>query len=155
MIKIPDIVLGRQFRDASGERYEHLVIELKRPSVKIGLDEKVQIEKYASIISRNTAFDKSKTRWRFVAVSSDVTDDVEQSRHQANREYGQIFVAGDGSYEIYVKTWGEIIQSARGRMEHLKAKLNIDSSRKTGMEYLRGSYPELMKDIEAVAPDVE
>lgn len=148
MVDIPDLVLGRQFVTGSGDSYEHLVIELKRPSVKIGLNELGQINKYAMTVTKSPDFDKSKTSWTFWVVSSEVGDDVAPQLTQSGRETGQVYVSNDGKIQVFIKTWGEIIQAAKGRMEFLKRKLEIQTTKEGGLRYLKKKYPAIMKDID-------
>jgi len=148
MEKIPDLVLGRQFKAGPGDKFQHLVVELKRPSVKIGMKEKSQIETYANTIGDLPNFDKKRTNWIFYAVSTAVDSSIEDFRNQQNRPHGQTFVNKDGSREIWIKTWAEIIQSAKDRMEYLKAKLETQSQKTNGLKYIKSNYPEIMAEIE-------
>ncbi len=149
MAKIPDLVLGRQFVSGAGDRYEHLVIELKRPSVKVGFSEKLQIEKYASTVSREPNFDKHKTKWVFFVISTEVEEGIKPSLEQRDRYPGQIQVTKN--YEIWVKTWGELLQEAKGRMDYLKSKLELQSSKDAGLSYIKKSFPEIMETCEVSA----
>ena len=133
----------------AGDRYEHLVIELKRPTVKIGSKEMQQIIDYASEISNSSHFDKSKTRWIFYAISTQIDDRLNPSLEQRDRPRG--LVQASANLEVWIRPWAEILQAAKGRMEYLKSKLNFQSSSDAGLSYIRAAYPEIMSEIQDAA----
>ncbi len=145
-VRIPDLVLGRQFITGSGDRYEHLVVELKRPTVKLGNTEMQQIIEYASTIASAGQFDKSKTRWFFHCISTHVHERLTPSLEQRDRPRG--LVHASTNLEVWISTWAEILQAAKGRMEYLKGKLDFQSSSDAGLAYLRSTYPDIMSEIE-------
>lgn len=61
---IPDVCLWQQYSLGSAGK-ENLVIELKRPNLDAGFDEKTQIESYATKVANDNRFPKGKTRWKF------------------------------------------------------------------------------------------
>jgi hypothetical protein len=64
-------------------KFEHLIVELKRPSVKLGSDEVLQIEKYALQIAEDIRFDKGKTKWIFKLIGNDYDSYVRGRINQA------------------------------------------------------------------------
>jgi len=144
MEKIPDLVFGRQFKAGAGDIYEHLVVELKRPTVNIGPIEKSQIEQYASTIWNGKGFDKNKTTWTFIVISTEIKDEVTAL---INKEDGSITTADPNRLRIYVRTWDSIIQAAKGRMEYLRDKLELQSSRQDGFKYMTDKFPQIISDI--------
>ncbi|RYE81697.1 MAG: hypothetical protein EOO74_00240 [Myxococcales bacterium] len=74
MDRIPDLMVYSQFPVGRPGEYEHLVVELKRPGVKVGRDEAWQIGDYARTVAAHPGFNKSKTRWKFVVVSSELNE---------------------------------------------------------------------------------
>jgi hypothetical protein len=148
MDKIPDIVLSKQYSvGPSQTNLRHLVIELKRPSVKISMDEKNQIEKYASTVAKNDNFDKSKTAWDFYVVSSDIADDANGFRSKDPGNYGEIGSPNKSSIRIFIRTWGEILQEAEGKLKYLLNKLELKTSSDAGHLFLQKKYPEIIKNI--------
>ena len=67
-----------------------MVVELKRPSKKIDQEVLGQIKGYAQAISKDERFDKSKTKWIFIAVSNELDDSVENAVNQLNRPRGLV-----------------------------------------------------------------
>jgi hypothetical protein len=56
--KIPDLFFVASRSYPISPRNHHLIVELKAPSVKIGVDELAQIKKYANIVRNSAEFDK-------------------------------------------------------------------------------------------------
>lgn len=68
-IRIVDLMFSGSMEQAR-KRREHLVVELKRPSAKIGSDEIVQIEKYAFAVADDPRFNTTtEVEWDFWIVS--------------------------------------------------------------------------------------
>ena len=70
--RIVDLMLTCQVPQNTPDEFEHLVIELKRPSCKIGQKEIGQIENYAFTVADDERFDKLKTKWNFILVGNDL-----------------------------------------------------------------------------------
>ncbi len=100
---IPDLVLWRQFLRGRNDEFDHLVVELKRPTVKISLDEIQQVKRYATKVIDNRYFDKAKTRWTFIAVSDDIADDALEDVNPRDRKPGHVH--SGKSHDIWVFRW--------------------------------------------------
>jgi hypothetical protein len=146
--KIPDLILGRQVVMGDGDRLDNLVIELKAPTVKIGVKEVGQVRGYAATIAANKAFfDGEKTIWTFYAISSEISEPV-AIEIADNKDPAPGRIHSGKVYDIYVVTWSQIIQSARGRMQYLREKLEIESTTGNGMQFLESEFPEIMQEVE-------
>jgi hypothetical protein len=71
-VGIVDLMLSRSVPQNHADEREHLIVELKRPSVKVGSDEISQIEKYAYTIADDERFRPLRTRWSFWVISNDL-----------------------------------------------------------------------------------
>ncbi len=140
---IPDICLWQQFSLGNAGK-ENLVIELKKPNVNAGFDEKMQIESYATKVSNDQRFPKDKTRWKFVLITKDVKPEIGPLMNQKNRKYGHIH-EGD-NFDVHILPWGYILAEAKARHEFIKDKLNINLQNEQGLEYLRKKYKEYLPD---------
>jgi hypothetical protein len=147
---IPDLLLWQQYLRGKGDEFEHLVIELKRPTVKISLDEINQVKRYATKVLDNRHFDKSKTRWTFIVVNDDIADDAIEDVRPRDRKPGHVHM---GTYhDVWVVNWSEVIQRAKVKLKYMQEKLNIavdDNSE--GRAYLKAKYAHLLPPV-AVAP---
>lgn len=144
LLTIPDVCLWQQFSMGSAGK-ENLVIELKKPNLKIGFTEKSQIESYASKVANDTRFPKDKTRWKFILVAKDFKDDIKPLLSQPGREYGH--VVESENFDIFILTWGYILNEAKIRLEFIKNKLNMNlKDNKQGLKYLKDKYKEYLPD---------
>ncbi|WP_419605899.1 hypothetical protein, partial [Thiolapillus sp.] len=71
---IVDLMLSRQIPRNHGNEREHLIVELKRPNVKIGKKEIDQIEGYALAVAKDERFRGVDTKWHFLIISNDHDD---------------------------------------------------------------------------------
>lgn len=142
LTRIPDICLFEQVCHGY-ESYEHLVIELKRPTLTLTLKELDQIRDYAITVARNDLFDKAKTKWHFILLGQSFNDDVTAALENN--------VVGDGNYynagniSISVLEWSQVIQENKLKYEFLKRKLNHELSDDPDFatDYLMTKYAEL------------
>lgn len=144
-----DLVLGREVPAYANIRREFLVVELKRPSRKIDLAAKAQIESYAMAVAYDERFDTSHTRWTFLAVSNEITP-------QASRMLGYPVGAFACSHEeptlrIGLATWGGILNAARVRLEAFRSKLQYTVTQDDGMAWLRRRYAEYLPEAVGAA----
>lgn len=77
LTRIPDLCLFQQICP-SYENFEHLVIELKRPTLTLTLKEMDQIRDYALTVAENPMFDKTRTKWHFVLLGQRLDQHVQR-----------------------------------------------------------------------------
>lgn len=144
LTRIPDICLFRQICP-SYEHYEHLVIELKRPTLTLKKKELDQIEDYAMTVAENPLFDKSTTKWRFILLGQDFDDYVVRRLSNRTQGDGNLYNSEDGSIAISVLKWSTIIQDNKFKYEFLRKKLNYELSNDPNfaMDYLLTKHAEL------------
>lgn len=134
---IVDLGLCRAVSQHNGAEREHLVIELKRPKKVIDLEVAGQISRYANAVEKDSRFRDTKTRWRFWAIGHAIHDDV---RFQIKGR-GGLYVGQPGdSMQVWIKSWGEILQEAEGRMQFYKRQLNYSATRETALAALRKTH---------------
>lgn len=136
-VAIPDLVLSRQIKHHQNV-LEHLVVELKRPSVDIGTEELQQIEDYAFTVAADERFNQPNVRWEFVIVGNNLKDRVKRRARQKDRPEG--LVHDEGQVRIWARTWAEIIADARHRLKFVQDSLEYQSSREGGLQYLRETH---------------
>jgi hypothetical protein len=121
---IPDLMLWRRYPDRTAGRYEHLVIELKRPKKSLGQGELSQIENYALTVAADERFDKANTKWTFVLLGDDLTTFAKEKCEQNNRPFG--LIVQKPNVEVWVKKWAEITQDCKWRHEFYREKLELE-----------------------------
>jgi len=137
-----DLMLARSIPCHHKNKREYLVIELKRPSQKIDLKVKGQIESYALAVSDDERFDKNNVSWTFIAVSNDMSDKALKTIDQEDKPYG-VFHNQD-NVQIGLATWAEILQKSRTRLELYREKLDYEATADDGLELLRTRYEKYM-----------
>lgn len=142
--KIPDVCLWQQY-SLGNAGYENLVIELKKPKLDAGFDEKTQIESYATRVANDNRFPKEKTRWKFVLITKAIKPEIIPLLKQKNRKYGHVS-EGD-NFDVFILTWGDIIAEAKIRHTYIKEKLNMNLlDNESGLNYIKSKYSEYLPD---------
>lgn len=144
---IVDLMLSRRVPQPKVDEREHLVIEIKRPSHKINGDDLNQIEKYAFAVAEDERFRDANTRWIFWLVSNDMSGHVRRKvTKQADRPDGLHHRAEDHRLTIWVKTWGQIIDACKARLNFFETKLKYMASHDTGLDYLRRMHAQYLPE---------
>ncbi|WCB95686.1 hypothetical protein DSM104299_04435 [Baekduia alba] len=139
--RIVDLMLARSLGQARNRR-EHLVVELKRPSVAVGDDEASQIRKYATAVAGDPRFSSVDVQWDFVVVSTDVKGSPAIERESDNRPFGQIMNAK--GIRVWVLTWGEVLDNALHRLKFAKQHLDYEPSTDQALAYLRRTHDKYL-----------
>lgn len=122
---------GKRYDDAGKEYFHCVVIELKRPSVKLTDKEYEQVKKYKNVISSNAEFTNDNTRWDFILVGNDISDNQNNTANirdelESNKHHGEYgLLQKSGSKRIYIKTWKQIINEFELRYHDLTDKLRL------------------------------
>lgn len=138
---IVDLMLAKSIK-STVQRHDHLVVELKRPSVKIGAEELTQIQRYATAVSRDERFKKTNTGWNFWVVSNELDEHAETVANQADRPPGVVF-QGTG-IRVWAKSWAQVIDDCEQRLKFVKANLEVESTRDDAVDYLRRTYERFL-----------
>ncbi len=125
LTRIPDICLFEQICPAY-EKYEHLVIELKRPTFTLTMKELDQIRDYAFTVASNPMFDKARTKWHFILLGQDFNEEVRIALENQIVGDGNYYNAGNISISVF--NWSKIIQDNKLKYEFLRSKLNLQLS---------------------------
>lgn len=130
---VVDLMLSRVIEQNANQR-EHIVIELKRPSVHVGMEQFSQIQKYATTVKNDGRFAGTDTRWEFWIVGDEIKEEVKLMASQKNRESG--IVVDSANFVVRAVTWGQIIQDARHRLTFVRKSLDYTSTQDSGRAYL-------------------
>lgn len=143
-VGIVDLMLTRNIARNHPTEREHLVVELKAPKVKIGQKEINQIESYAFAVADDERFNTIDTNWHFWIISNEL-DSYAKHRLSSDQLDRGILHSANG-ITIWVKTWGELINECKHRLEFIRQQLNINIDSSDGLEFLRKNYTELTKN---------
>ena len=139
---IIDLMLSRALRRHRADELEHLVVELKRPRVKIGDKETTQIEKYAISVADDERFRSvDGVRWTFWVVS----DDVDPYATYRMDEEG--VVSSKNNILVGIKTWGQIIEENKARLQFFQEKLEHQVDDATALAHLQQKYQSFLAGV--------
>ena len=139
---IVDLMLSRALRRHRANEVEHLVVELKRPSVNIGEEEITQVEKYAISVAEDERFRRvDGIKWTFWAVS----DDIE--KYTTYRMDDKGIILSKGNITVGIKTWGQIIEENKARLQFFQEKLEHQVDDETALQHLRNKYQQILSGV--------
>ena len=121
---IVDLMLSRAQKRHRADDYEHLVVELKAPKVKLTSKETTQIMDYALSVSRDPRYHRMNgVGWHFWLVS-DEYDDYVQSMLEGGPDRERRLIHQTDKVSVGVKTWGEILDENNARLQFVKKALS-------------------------------
>jgi hypothetical protein len=139
---IVDLFMTRKVPSARADERDYLVVELKAPSVKIGQKETGQVRSYAFAVQDDERFRNIKARWEFWVVSNDLTSYAKEEVSSSDRPYGMLH-RKDG-LQIWVRTWSEILNDCRTRLQLFEKELNYNADRDESLEFLQRTYAKIL-----------
>src|SRR3546814_1702952 len=94
---------------------EHLVIELKRPTVGIDVPEVQQVYSYASAVANDDRFSVGHAEWEFWVISAGMSAGAKDLANQAGKPPGLYYESGSTNpkVRVWVRPWAEIIPEER------------------------------------------
>ena len=141
---IVDLVLSQRVPLPDDQKRQHLVVELKRPSQPVNEDVISQIKRYAQAVSNDPRFKDSEVEWDFVAVSNHLSDGARLDANQRDRKPGLVAEYGNPNVRVWVKTWGQIVQEAEGRLTFYRRRLDYQANDEQALAYLRSVNADLL-----------
>ena len=135
-----DLMLARTVPQPRADEREHLVVELKRPRKRSCTKVLGQIEDYAITVAKDERFRDTKTKWVFWAISNEMTEEARRKAHQRERPAGLVFDDAELRVTVWAKTWGQIIQDCKGRLNFFRQKLDYEADRASALNYLKKAH---------------
>ena len=144
---IVDLMLARSQKRHRADEYEHLVIELKAPKVKLTSKELTQIKDYALSVARDPRYHRvAGVRWHFWLVS-DEYDDFVQSEIASGPDPDRRLVNRSANVSIGVKTWGEILDENNARLQFVKEALEHNADEGQALAFLEERHREFLEGV--------
>ncbi len=150
-VGIIDLMLSRTVPQARPEEQEHLIVELKRPNVRISPNIITKVIRYATAVADDERFRDLNTRWTFWALSNDLTADAKVMARQKGRPRGLVHDDDERRLQVWVKPWSAVLQACRGRMVFYQKHLEYDATDESALEAVRRLHG---KYLPAVTPDI-
>jgi hypothetical protein len=143
-----DILLYRNIGDERTN--DRLIVELKRPSVKVGRTELEQIKSYARAIVESPNFRQTESRWQFVLVTWDYHDEIKRDIQQKDKPLG---LADDQpEYQVWVRSWGEVFDLSERKLHFFRKQLDYEATDDRVTAFLQQTYREFLPDSLQAVP---
>ncbi|MEA1084213.1 ATP-binding protein [Sphingomonas sp. CD22] len=154
-IGIVDLMLSRAAKPMRSGEIEHLVIELKRPTVDIGMPQLQQAFSYAMAVASDDRFAVGHAEWEFWIVSAGMTTEARALANQAGKPPGLYYDGGTANpkVRVWARTWAEIIHDARVRMQFYKERLNLEIDSEAAVRKLKRTYARYFEEADPQADD--
>ena len=144
---IVDLMLSRSQKRHRADDYEHLVIELKAPKVKLTAKELTQIKDYAQSVARDPRYHRvTGVRWHFWLIS-DEYDDFVQAEIESGPDRERRLVNRGATVTIGVKTWGEILDENLARLQFVKEALEHNADDGQALAFLEERHREFLEGV--------
>ncbi len=144
---IVDLMLSRKTARHRIDEFEHLVIELKAPKVRLNSSHLIQLEGYAHAVVSDARFSRVPgVRWHFWLISDEFDDLVEQ-RILGGADPKRRIILKTDRYSLGVKTWGEILDENNARLQFLKEKLEHNASDEQALAHLEERHREFLQGV--------
>lgn len=129
-VRRPDIFLCRKnvvpTQDMNDEIEQNILVELKRPSVNIGMTQYRQIEDYMNFILKHEQFNTQLQNWKFFIVGNELSEEV-RAKYDSFKDRGKRFLVNQtGQLEIYAMTWADLFKYFEIQHRYLFEKLSYD-----------------------------
>lgn len=141
---IPDLVLSRTLETAEN-KYEHLVVELKRPAHKLKLEDIDQLRSYAVAVARDDRFQQPNAHWTYILIGNSTESGVDDQREQLGQPFGMVQTSK--KYDIWIKNWAEVIGDALHRLRFVQQSLDYTTDHDSGVAYLREKHRRYLPDV--------
>ena len=145
-VRIIDLMFAGSMKQAR-QRREHLVVELKRPNVKIGADELTQIAEYAVAVAADSRFNIREVDWDFWVVSDELNAFAKEMTNKEGLPQGMYHRSKDGSLRVWAIPWAELIENANHRLKFVQEQLQYMVSGEDAIAYLRDAYEQFLPPL--------
>ncbi len=134
-----DLLMQRTLIGPSDQQ-SRLVVELKRPSVKLGDKELTQVKRYARALTDHPGVGQSQ--WTFWFIGANIRDELAGDLQQTGREWGHVIATE--RYDVRVTNWGTLLDQAMRRFQFYKEQLAYDASQDESVARVRRLHEELL-----------
>jgi hypothetical protein len=158
---IVDLMLSRRVPNNREDELEHLVVELKAPTIVVGAEETSQIKSYAFAVQSDERFRGVPTTWTFWLVANDMDEHATKEVRIRDKPEGLLWEADEPNVNsrIWVKTWAQILHDCRTRLKIFQQALEYSADKDASLDYLRKTYERVLHGLEvadsAATPDTE
>lgn len=131
--KITDLFFYSDFK--FNKKHEVLVVELKRPSVKLGNKEIEQVKRYGYEISKSSSISKQNVNFKIILIGSSINED--DAIYINNNEP----LYKTGNIEIWVMNWADLIKENRDKLTYMSNEIKVKDN--YILNNIEKKYPEI------------
>ncbi|WP_442738215.1 ATP-binding protein [Streptomyces pseudogriseolus] len=117
------------------QKPHHLVVELKRPSVTLGMQEFSQLVGYATAVTKDERFRSTEATWDFWLIGNSMDESLRGLARQPNYPEGQVGAVGTTA-RLWAREWSEVIQECKQRLHFYRDRLDYQSTDEHALDYL-------------------
>jgi len=144
---IVDLMFSRVARRHRADDIEHMVVELKAPSVVIGAEEVVQTKKYEIAVTSDQRFNTVPgLKWHFWIVSNSY-DDYTRSEIEGGPDAERRLISRRKNSSVGIKTWAEIIAENRARLQFFQEHLRHSADESAAIKYLQERHSKFLEGV--------
>jgi len=143
---IVDLMLSRAARRHRANDFEHLVVELKAPSVIIGDKELTQIKKYAFAVAGDERFKTTGVKWHFWVITNDYND-FTKDEIEGGPDRERHLIHKKGNISVGIRTWGDIIEENKARLQFFQEHLKHNVSEDDAIKFLQEKHKEFLEGV--------
>ncbi|MEQ1484555.1 hypothetical protein [Methyloglobulus sp.] len=140
-----DLMFHKTIQPKIGE-YDYLIVELKRPSIKINSNVLRQIEEYAIAVANDPRFHGVPTRWTFIVVANELDNFAKEKANQRDRPKGQVYNSANLNITVWAKEWADVINNSRSKLQFVNQQLDYEADRESAKEYLKKTHSKFIPD---------
>jgi hypothetical protein len=150
---IIDLMFSRSTRRHRANDIEHMIVELKAPRVKIGAKEITQAKQYAIAVTSDERFSTvDGVRWHFWLISN-AYDDFAKHEIESGPDRERRLIAKGPRHIVGIKTWGELIEDNRARLQFFQEHLQHSADESTAIKYLQEKHSQYLEGVIVEEPD--
>jgi len=143
-VGVVDLMVTRNIPCHREDELDHLIVEFKRPTVKLSSKEITQIKDYAFAVAEDERFQGICTRWNFWLISNEMDATCRRGANQANRPAGMLYQSDDKLITIWAKNWSEVLHASQQRLRLFQQSLEISADKDASLKYLRETYSSVL-----------
>ncbi|MFC1443139.1 ATP-binding protein [Streptacidiphilus sp. N1-10] len=156
-VRLPDGGVGRVDLMLSkttvwSQRPHHLVVELKRPNLTLGMEQFSQLVSYATAVTQDERFRSTDAMWDFWLIGNKLDSSLHSMARQPNLPPGQVSFAGPTT-RLWVREWSEILQECKQRLHFYRSRLDYQSTDEHALDYLVRKHADAVPTV--LLPDDE
>ena len=141
--KIPDLYMYKRFSSIQDKQNQYLIVELKAPSVPISSSMYEQaMGVYKGIAGASGVEISPQNKWEYWLVSTDIAENMKKF-YQGNPTEQLLYDYQGGNYRAYCRTWRQIINDARAKLNEQRKGLEI----KIKAEQKRNLLESYLQDV--------